>query len=299
MITPPPLKRGDTIGILSTARKISEEELAPAVRIFESWGFKIRYAPNLFKEDRQFAGTDAERASDLQAFMDDPSIKAIVAARGGYGTVRIIDQIDFSLFKRNPKWVAGYSDPTVLLNQLFNLGIESLHAPMPVGFASNTDTSLNSLKKALMGNPLATSFKAHPLNRSGIASGRVVGGNLSILYSLLGSSTALNTDGCILFLEDLDEYLYHIDRMVLNMKRNGYFSKINGLMVGGMTDMNDNTVPFGQTAEEIIYDAVKEYDFPICFQFPAGHQNDNRTLIFGREMTLDVGQTNRLFSKHG
>jgi muramoyltetrapeptide carboxypeptidase len=299
LITPPPLKRGDTIGILSTARKISEEELAPAVRIFESWGFKIRYAPNLFKEDRQFAGTDAERASDLQAFMDDPSIKAIVAARGGYGTVRIIDQIDFSLFKRNPKWVAGYSDPTVLLNQLFNLGIESLHAPMPVGFASNTDTSLNSLKKALMGNPLATSFKAHPLNRSGIASGRVVGGNLSILYSLLGSSTALNTDGCILFLEDLDEYLYHIDRMVLNMKRNGYFSKINGLMVGGMTDMNDNTVPFGQTAEEIIYDAVKEYDFPICFQFPAGHQNDNRTLIFGREMTLDVGQTNRLFSKHG
>ncbi len=288
MIKPPPLVTGDTIGILSTARKISPSELQPAIALLQEWGFKVRTAPNLFKEYRQFAGTDNERLSDLQNFINDPDIKAILCVRGGYGTVRIIDKLDFNNLIEQPKWIAGYSDVTVLHNQLSKMGIESLHSTMPINFKSNTQPALESLKKALSGETLHYTIPAHSLNRTGMASGILTGGNLSMLYSQTGSPTALNTKHHLLFLEDLDEYLYHIDRMMYNLKRNGYFAKPAGVIIGGMSDMNDNSIPFGETAEEIIHRHLSEFSYPVCFGFPAGHLEDNRTLIFGRNATFNV-----------
>ncbi len=294
MQTPPSLKPGDKIAIIATARKISQEELKPAIEMFRKWELDVVYGRYLFKEDNQFAGTDEERAEDLQWALDDENIKAIICARGGYGTVKIIDSIDFSKFSQKPKWVIGYSDVTVLhshINKL--LGIETLHATMPVNFPKdgNEGEALTSLKKALNNENIQYTVNTHPLNRGGNAEGILVGGNLSILYSLLGSDSDVDTDGKILFIEDLDEYLYHVDRMMMNLKRNGKLTNLAALVVGGMSDMNDNTVPYGKTAEEIISEAVADYSYPVCFQFPGGHQNDNRALVLGRKASLNVGET--------
>ena len=299
MITPKPLKKGDTVGLVSTARKISREELEFAEDLFESWGLKVEFAPNLFKSHHQFAGTDEQRLADFQGFIDSAEISAIICVRGGYGTVRIIDELNFFPLVENPKWICGYSDITVLLNKLRKVGVECLHSPMPMGFSKNTEESLESFRKALFGEDLQLSCKSHPLNRTGEARGRVTGGNLSVLYSQTGSDTALQLDGDILFIEDLDEYLYHIDRMMQNLKRNGYLDGISGLIVGGMTDMNDNKVPFGQNAEEIIAEITRSYNFPVCFGFPTGHGADNHTLIFGRRATLKVGDSVELSFENG
>jgi muramoyltetrapeptide carboxypeptidase len=301
MQTPPPLKPGDKIAFISTARKISPEELITAVDYFYKWGFEVVYGKNLLKEENQFAGSDKERAEDLQWALDDVNIKAVICARGGYGTVRIIDRIDFSRFASKPKWIIGYSDITVLHEHIHtNFGIESLHATMPVNFPTdgNENEALISLKKAILSEKLHYKIPSYPLNRSGIASGILVGGNLSILYSLIGSPSDMNTDGKILFIEDLDEYLYHIDRMMMNLKRNGKLAKLAGLIVGGMSEMKDNTVPYGKTAEEIIADAVTEYHYPVCFQFPCGHQQDNRALIIGRRAQLKVDEIVELEFTH-
>ena len=220
--------------------------------------------------------------------IDDNSIKAILCARGVYGTVQIIDAINFSNLKKNSKWIVGYSDATVLHSHLNNLGMASLHATMPINFEGNTNESLWSLKNALFGNLNNVECKAHPLNKFGKIEGDVVGGNLSILYSLLGSPSDIDTIGKILFIEDLDEYLYHIDRMMMNLKRNGIFGNLKGLIIGGMSDMNDNSIPFGKTAEQIILDYTKGYDYPICFGFPAGHLADNRCLILGINSILEI-----------
>lgn len=299
MITPTHLKKGDCIGLISTARKISEEELNPALKIFKKWGLKIKFASHLFEEQNQFAGTDEQRLADLQGFIDNPEIKAIICVRGGYGTIRIIDELNFLSLRNRPKWICGFSDVSILLNKLNSLGIECLHSTMPVSFPSNTSDSIESLKKVLFGNEYSISCSAHPLNRNGKARGKLLGGNLSILYSQLGSATALKTEGQILFIEDLDEYLYHIDRMMHNLKRNFYFEKLAGLIVGGMSSMNDNAIPFGKTAEEIISDIVRPYNFPVCFGFPAGHIDDNRTLIFGRRANLTIGNEVQLEFEHG
>jgi muramoyltetrapeptide carboxypeptidase len=291
MQTPPPLKSGDKIAIISTARKISSEKLIAAVDCFYKWGFDVIYGKNLLKEDNQFAGSDMERAEDLQWALDDVNIKAIICARGGYGTVRIIDHIDFSKFTSNPKWIIGYSDITVLHEHIHsNFGIETLHATMPFNFPAdgNENEALISLKKALLNKKLYYTVLSNPLNRSGNANGKLIGGNLSIIYSLIGSASDIDTDGKILFIEDLDEYLYHIDRMMMNLKRSGKLSNLAGLIVGGMSEMKDNTVPYGKTAEEIIADAVAEYDYPVCFNFPVGHKEDNRALIIGRMALLKV-----------
>ena len=290
MIIPKKLRIGDKIGIISTARKITLEELSPAIKMIESWGFKVVLGANLFSEDNQFSGTIQQRGADLQSMIDDISIKAILCARGGYGTVQIIDIIDFSNLKNNPKWIIGYSDVTVLHSHLNNLGIASLHATMPINFESNTKESLNSLKNALFGNEKSIVCKAHLFNRLGKTEAEVVGGNLSILYSLLGSDSDIDTDGKILLIEDLDEYLYHIDRMMMSLKRNGKFTKLKGLIVGGMSDMNDNAIPFGKTAEEIILEYTKDYDFPICFGFPAGHLDDNRCIRLGVKSVLEISE---------
>jgi muramoyltetrapeptide carboxypeptidase len=285
------LKKGDTVGIIAPARKISPEDLQPSIDILSSWGLHVVLGKNLFHEDHQFAGTDAERSEDLQTMLDDVLIKAIICARGGYGTLRIIDKIDFSRFRTHPKWIVGYSDITVMHSHIHTLGIETLHATMPINFSKNAEAT-EALRKALFGENLIYEAEPHPLNRTFSAAtieGELIGGNLSLLYALTGSISETDTKGKILFIEDLDEYLYHIDRMMLNLKRAGKLSHLKALIVGGMTDMKDNTIPFGKTAEEIILDAVKEYDYPVCFGFPAGHIDRNLALYLGRRAKLTFG----------
>jgi muramoyltetrapeptide carboxypeptidase len=291
MQKPSNLKPRDKVVILSTARKISEAEIAPAVQVFEAWGLNVVFGANLHQEDHQFSGTTVQRVSDLQVAMDDESVKAIFCARGGYGTVKIIDELDFSTFQKNPKWIVGYSDVTVLHNHINqNFSIETLHATMPINFLGHSKESVESLKEVLFGETLSYELGSHELNRFGTATGEIVGGNLSILYSLTGTNSQVDTEGRILFIEDLDEYLYHIDRMIMNLKRAGMLSGLAGLVVGGMSDMNDNAIPYGKTAKEIIVEAVREFDYPVCFDFPAGHLVDNRTLIMGRKVTLSVAE---------
>ena len=286
------LEKGNTIAIVSTARKVSKKELKPAMSILKEWGLKAVLGKTIGAEDHQFAGNDELRASDFQEMLDNTEIKAIWCAKGGYGTVRIIDQLDFSKFKKQPKWIIGYSDITVLHSQIHNFGIETLHAQMPVGIETKTEASSNSIQQVIFGESYTISIPSEKNNKNGKVSSQLVGGNLSILYSLCGSPSALNTDGKILFIEDLDEYLYHIDRMLYSLKRNGMFDKLSGLIVGGMSQMNDNTIPYGKTPEEMILEICKEYDFPIAFNFPAGHREDNQALIMGREVKLEVNSEN-------
>ncbi|MBA3706658.1 MAG: LD-carboxypeptidase [Bacteroidetes bacterium] len=293
MTRPAYLKKGDKIGIIAPARKVSKEEMAPAIAILKGWGLNVVLSKNLFKSNNQFSGKDEERTADLQGMLDDTSIKAIISARGGYGTLRIIDKINFEKFKKNPKWIIGYSDITVLHSHIHNLGIETLHATMPINFTKNKEAT-ESLRKVLFGEKLNYEIKSHPLNRKGNATGQLVGGNLSLLHALTGSVSDIDTKGKILFIEDLDEYLYHIDRMMLNLKRAGKLKNLKGLVVGGMNDMKDNAIPFGKTAEEIILDAVKEYKYPVCFNFPAGHVERNLTLYLGRKVKLNVDENCKL-----
>lgn len=285
------LKIGDKIAIVATARKTSKEEVAAAISLFESWGLEVVLGDNLFKEDNQFAGTDTDRLSDFQNALNNTDVKAIIVARGGYGTIRIIDEIDFSTFTKKPKWIIGYSDITILHCHIHPMGIETLHATMPINIDLQEESkkdAIETLRKALFGETLSYIAETHPLNKKGNCKGEIVGGNLSILYSLLGSTSQIDTNGKILFLEDLDEYLYHVDRMMFSLKRAGMLKGLAGLIVGGMTDMRDNKTPFGKTAEEIISEAVSEYNYPVCFNFPAGHINNNQAIIMGRVVNLSV-----------
>lgn len=292
MITPNFLKPGDTVAIVSTARKVSKEELEPGLQLLEEWGLKPLLGKTIAAEQNQFAGNDALRTADFQAMLDNPTVKAIWCARGGYGTVRMVDGLDFSEFKKHPKWIIGYSDITVLLSHIHNIGIETMHADMPADIGKRTVEAATSIKKILFGESYKISFPSEEkkLTRTGKAVGQLVGGNLSVLYSILGSASSVNTDGKILFIEDLDEYLYHIDRMMQNLKRIRFLKNLAGLVVGGMNDMNDNTIPFGKTAVAIIAEAVSEYEYPVCFNAPAGHIKDNRALIMGRNVTLEVNE---------
>lgn len=287
MTIPTSLSSGDKVGIVATARKVSIEESNPAIYILDSWGFKPIIGKTIGKAENQFAGNDLDRIQDLQQMLDDPDIKAIICARGGYGTVRIIDQLDFNNFIKHPKWICGFSDVTVLHSHInMNFNTATIHSPMCFNFPNAIE--LNTLKKALFGEELSYHIPPRSLNKKGNAEGELTGGNLSILYSLIGSQSDINTEGKILFIEDLDEYLYHIDRMMMNLKRSGKLHNLKGLIVGGMTDMKDNQVPFGKTAEEIILDAVKEYNYPVCFGFPAGHMENNSALIMGGMVSMEV-----------
>jgi len=290
MEKPVSLIKGDKVVIISTARKISEKEIEPALKVLTDWGLVVVFGDHLFKEEDQFSGSTTQRALSLQNALDDKSIKAIICARGGYGTVKIIDHINFSKFITHPKWIVGYSDVTVLHNHINqNFNTQTLHATMPINFKTNTTESLESLRLALFGEQVNYAFEKHELNKDGEGQGEVVGGNLSIIYSLTGTDTQIDTTGKILFLEDLDEYIYHIDRMMLNLKRSGLLSNLAGLVVGGMSDMNDNAIPYGKTAKEIILETVADYDYPVCFDFSAGHIDDNRALFMGAEAVLVVG----------
>jgi len=292
MTRPPYLEKGNTVAIVSTARKISQEEIQPAVYTLNDWGLKVVFGKNLFNQLNQFAGNDAERAEDFQWALDDPKINAVMFARGGYGTVRIIDSIDWNGFKKNPKWLVGFSDITVIHSHVHrHLAIETIHAPMPFNFPKLNNEAKRRLKKTLFGESLHYEFPENiftDVNRNGESTGELIGGNLSILYSLLGSDSDIDTTGKILFLEDVDEYLYHIDRMMMALKRAGKLSNLAGLIIGGMTEMKDNKVRFNKTAEEIINEAVAEYTYPVHCGFPAGHIRNNLPLIIGRQVKLKV-----------
>ena len=288
MNLPDYLSKNDKVAIVATARKASKEDLKPAIELLKKWELQPVIGSSIGLEDHQFAGSDKQRAQDFQQQLNDPEIKAIWCAKGGYGTVRILDRIDFSVFKKNPKWIIGYSDVTALHSHINNFEIATLHAQMCLGVETKSEASRETLRKILFGEELNYQFPSSKLNKTGTAEGELVGGNLSVLYSLCGSNSAINTKGKILFLEDLDEYLYHIDRMMQNLKRNGILQHLAGLVIGGMSNMNDNTIPFGKTAEEIIAETVAEYDYPIAFNFPAGHIEDNQALIFGRNIKLKV-----------
>jgi muramoyltetrapeptide carboxypeptidase len=287
MITPSYLKKGDTVAIIATARKVSKEEIQPAVAFFESYGLSVMFGKNLFESSNQFAGTDAQRTEDLQWALNDKNIKAVIIARGGYGTVRTREQIDFTEFKSRPKWLVGYSDVTVLHNAIHNVGVETLHATMPLNFTKNEEAT-KSMLEALFGNLSQIETEENYSNISGTAKGKLVGGNLSLIYSLSGTPFDIDTTNKILFIEDLDEYLYHIDRMMMQLKLSGKLRDLKGLLVGGMTDMKDNAIPFGKFPEDIILDAVKDYNYPVCFDFPAGHIDRNLAIYFGREVELNV-----------
>ncbi|MDQ3192903.1 MAG: LD-carboxypeptidase [Bacteroidota bacterium] len=290
MIIPDYLKKGDTIGIVSTARKISPQEIALSVEEFEKWGLKVVFGEDLFNVYNQFAGTDEQRLLDFQKMLDAPQVKAIICARGGYGTIRIIDRIDFSQFRENPKWIAGFSDITVLHSHIQqNFSIATLHCAMPINFSPDASSNaVETLRKALFGENISYVAEGSPLNRPGEGKGVITGGNLSILSNLSGTVSQVNTKGKILLLEDLDEYLYHIDRMMFNLKRIGFLENLSGLIVGGMNDMRDNTVPFGKSAQEIIAEAVKQFSFPVCFNFPSGHIKENHAVALGKEVLLEV-----------
>ncbi len=287
MITPPYLQKGDTIAIVATARKNIDDNLKFASDLLTSWGLNVIVGSTIGLDVNQLAGTDEQRSKDFQNQMDNENIKAIWCVRGGYGTVRMIDLLDFTAFKKSPKWIIGFSDVTVLHNHLNTMGYKSIHGIMPVSSRATTD-AIESLRISLFGEKLEYKIDAYDMNRYGKASGEIVGGNLSILYSLLGSKSAIDCKDKILFMEDLDEYLYHIDRMMMNLKRCGCLDNLKGIMVGSMTKMKDNDIPWGKNAYEIIQDITKNFKIPIIYNFPAGHIADNRALILGNKVSIDA-----------
>ncbi|CAM3729800.1 LD-carboxypeptidase [Mucilaginibacter galii] len=287
-ITPPYLQKGDRVAIVCPAKKLPQP-MDDAVALLQSWGLEVVLGETVTAEYYQFAGDDELRAQDLQRYVNDDSIKAIFAARGGYGTVRIIDQVNFSRLTTHPKWIIGFSDITVLHAHLFtNYHLQTIHGQMPVNIPDATGPSLETLRKALFGQELTYEIAPHPLNRTGHAEGVLIGGNLAILLSLSGSVSDYHYDGKILFMEDVGEYLYSIDRMLYTLKRAGKLKNLAGLIVGGFTDLKDNDIPFGQTAQEIIRAIVEEYDYPVCFDFPAGHVRDNWALVMGMGVNLSI-----------
>ena len=284
MITPSSLSSGSKIALVAPARKVAEDDIAFAVEYIRQRGFVPIYDERLFLSHNQFAGNDEQRASVLQHYLDADDIDAIMCVRGGYGAVRIIDRLDFDKFMQKPKWIVGYSDVTVLHAKMHSLGIESLHATMPINFQDNSKQALDTLFDALCGKEIKYDLPQQTLDILSKMKGEVVGGNISVLYSLLGSDIFPDVEGKVLFLEDLDEYLYHIDRMMMAFQRAGIFDKIGGLIIGGLTKMHDNAIPFGMTAEEIISEKTKDKNIPTVFNFPAGHINDNRAIILGRRI---------------
>lgn len=294
----PFLKQGSKVAIVAPARCVTPDEMAYGIQWLKDQGFVPIFDERLFAVHHIFAGDDAFRAAVFQEYLDNEEIEAIWLARGGYGNIRIIDQLDFTQFLRHPKWIAGFSDSTVIHGKLQRLGIPSLHAPMPFYFANKTEEAKQSLYNALTGKSLRYKIPTNPLNRLGEMEGEIVGGNLSVLYGMMGTDTFPETDGKILFIEEVDEYIYHIDRMMRGLKRAGKLANLKGLIVGGLTQIHDNAHPFGQSAEEVIAEVVSEYDYPLCFNFPAGHFDDNRALFLGTETQLLVNQNVVVFSQN-
>ncbi len=287
MIIPPYLKSGDKVGIVSSAKRTTPEEIEQGIEQLKSWGLIPVLGKNVFSEHHFFAGTDDERTEDLQQMLYNNSIKAIFFSKGAYGTLRIIDELDFSNFKLHPKWIVGYSDITILHSHIHNFEIATLHAVMLQGMPKSTPEALETMRKVLFGEKLEYEIATHAENRNGegIIEGELIGGNLSILYALTGSISEVNTEGKILFIEDIDEYLYHLDRMMLSLKRGDYLSGLKAIIVGCMLDIKESTLPFGLTDNEIIL-AHSPLNCPVYFGFPSGHTADNRALILGKKIRI-------------
>lgn len=276
------------IAIAAPARKVSPEEMEFAFRWLRDHGFDSVFDDRLYAIENIAAGTDELRASIIQEYMDRPDVDAIWMARGGYGSIRIIDRLDFTRFVKHPKPIVGFSDVTVFHGKLSRLGIPSIHASMPHILANKTPEALQSLVDALTGKPLHYEWPLSALYRPGEASGVVVGGNLSVLCGMLGSDSFPETDGRILFIEEVDEYIYHVERMMYALKRSGKLDHLKALLVGGLTDIHDNPDPFGKPVEQAIFDVVKDYGYPVAFSFPAGHQPENRAIVLGKEATVSI-----------
>ncbi len=303
LIKPKYLTKGDTIAIVapSGVLKNYDNYINKAKELLKSWGLNVIVGKNVFNDDGHFAGTDNERTLDFQNALDDKSIKGIWCARGGYGAVRVIDNLNFEKYKLEPKWIIGYSDITAIHNELHILNSESIHAIMCKSLNEldiDNSESVSLLKKTLFGEKISYKIKTNSYNIEGSTSGKLVGGNLTLLHCMLGSKSSINTEGKILFIEDLGEYLYHIDRMLYSLKRAGYFDNLNGLIVGDFTDLRKNTTPFGRNLKELILEIVSDYNIPVLFDFPAGHGKENFPLILGREIELIVEKedSNIIFS---
>nr|WP_294793085.1 LD-carboxypeptidase [uncultured Mucilaginibacter sp.] len=291
-IQPPHLKKGDKIAITCPAKKLPAP-MTDAVALLQSWGLEVVLGDTVTASYHQFAGDDEMRAADMQRFIDDDSIKAIIAARGGYGTVRMIDKVDFSRLQQNPKWLVGFSDITLLHSHLLNnYNLQTIHGQMPINIPDASARSLETLRKALFGEELKYEFRSNTIGRNGNATGRLTGGNLSLLIAALGSVSDVDYNGKVLLIEDVGEYLYSIDRMLHTLKRAGKLKNLAGLIVGGFTGIKDNDIPFGQTLPEIVMNVVGDYNYPVCFDFPAGHIPDNCSLVMGSEVKIHVSALN-------
>ncbi|MDN5203558.1 LD-carboxypeptidase [Fulvivirgaceae bacterium BMA10] len=286
------LKPKDKVSIVATAKKVKGPDIENGAEILEKWGLTINFGKSLFTKENQFAGNDEKRIKDLQTAIDDPEIKAIFCARGGYGTTRIIDQINFSALEQFPKWIIGFSDITALLCHLHGLNIESVHATMPAIFQmKGAEEAVESLRKILFGESIEYQVPHHRLNRSGKAQAQIIGGNLSILTHIIGSSSDIDTANKILFIEDIDEDLYRLDRMMVQMKRAGKLNQLAGLLIGHFSDMKDNPDdPFGQNSFEVIASHVNQFNYPLAFGFPVGHEPQNLAIPVSRITKLNVGQ---------
>lgn len=289
----PQIKKGDKIAIVAPAKAIEEEHVIFAKHFFESKGFEVEISQNSLGRHHYFSGTIDNRLADFQWALDDNSIKAIVCARGGYGCVQLVDLIDWTNFKMNPKWIVGFSDVTVFHQRIQKMGLESIHGIMPLNFSQNSERSLTTLIDSIAGNPQTIEWTSTN-GISGEAKGELVGGNLSILFSLLGTNDQIDYSGKILFIEDLCEQLYHLDRMMYAFKKAGILNQLNGIIVGGMSDMKDTEVPFGKDYRAIILEHSSNLNIPVAFDFPAGHLDDNCALNFGREAKLMIGERNIL-----
>lgn len=291
---PPYLKKGDTIGIVCPAGYMPAAKAQTCIETLQQWGFKVKAGITLGNQFNYFSGTDEERLNDLQQMLDNKEVKAILCGRGGYGVSRIIDQIDFTKFKRHPKWIIGYSDVTVLHAHLYNkLKIASLHSPMAGAFNDGgaDNEFIQSLRKAITGKKINYITATHALNRKGTAEAELVGGNLSLICHLIGSASDIDTKNKILFLEDVGEYIYHIDRLFIQLKRAGKMDKLAGLIIGSFSEMKDTTIPFGQSLYELIHDKVAAYNYPVCFDFPVGHNDKNYPLKVGVKHVLKVSKS--------
>lgn len=299
--TPPYLQKGDTIGLVCPAGYLEVEKISECIRVLnEEWGFRTKVGKTIGNQFNYFSGTDEERLDDLQQMLDDDEVKAVMCARGGYGISRIIDKINFKKFKKQPKWIIGYSDVTILHSHLYaNYYISSIHGPMAGAFndASYISRFVESLKNVLEGKKIRYNCEPHEFNRKGEAIGELIGGNLTLLTHAIGTDSDLKTRERILFIEDVGEYIYNIDRMLYQLKRSGKLSKLAGLVVGGFTDIKDTERPFGQTVHEVIRDIVAEYDYPVCFDFPVSHGKENYALKIGVGYKLKVGKSKVLLEE--
>ncbi|RZL15312.1 MAG: LD-carboxypeptidase [Pedobacter sp.] len=284
------LKKGDKVAIVCPAKKLPKS-IDAAIAILEGWGLEVVIGETVTASYNQFAGDDALRTSDLQQFLDNPDIKAVIAGRGGYGTLRIIDELDFTKFVENPKWIVGFSDITVLLSHVYaKHEVQCIHGQMPYTFEDSTTEALASLKTALFGGELIyeSSNTGNPQNRAGEAEGVLIGGNLTLLVMLQGSESEINYTDKILFIEDVGEHEYSVDRLVRMLKRNGKFGQLKGLIVGAFNGFEVEDIPFGETPEQVIWELVKEYDYPVCFNFQVGHIDDNRAMVVGKKCILRI-----------